>query len=239
MSYGTIGNNKNIWHAGMNTNGVLQDDMAVLANTTNGFGYRSDDHGNTIASATALTKVDNTWEGAGIVGSGTDVDVFSFTVTTQATYRLAVNGNAVAPNLDMVLELRNAAGQVIACANPPDNSENSQNTELVKNLASGNYYLSVMSTGEYGRIGQYTASIDNAPSAGISATPTSRTVITGEDGRQTSFAVELQTQPTADVVVAISSSDTTEGTVSTSSLTFTPANWNVPQTVTVTGSTTR
>jgi hypothetical protein len=129
MSEGTIGNNKNVWYTGMNTNGVVQDDMAVLANTTNGFGYRSDDHGNTIASATALTKVDNTWEGAGIVGGGTDVDVFSFAVTTQATYRLAVNGNAVAPNLDIVLELRNAAGQVIACANPPDNSENMQNTE--------------------------------------------------------------------------------------------------------------
>jgi hypothetical protein len=220
----------------MNSNGVLQDDMAVLANTTNGFGYRSDDHGNTNASATALTKgEDNTWKGAGIVGSGTDVDVFSFTVTTQAPYRLAVNGNAVAPNLDIVLELRNADGQVIACANPPDNSENMQNTEIVKNLAPGAYYLSVMSTGEYGRVGQYTFIIDNAPSAGISATPTSRTVITGEDGRQASFAVELQTQPTADVVVAISSSDTTEGTVSTSSLTFTPANWNVPQNVTVTG----
>ena len=34
---------------------------------------------------------------------------------------------------------------------------------------------------------------------------------------------------------ALSSSDTTEGTLSTSSLTFTAANWNVAQTVTVTG----
>ena len=35
--------------------------------------------------------------------------------------------------------------------------------------------------------------------------------------------------------MALSSSDTTEGTVSPASLTFTTANWNVPQTVTVTG----
>ena len=45
----------------------------------------------------------------------------------------------------------------------------------------------------------------------------------------------LNTQPTADVTIALSSSDTTEGTVSPASLTFTTANWNVAQTVTVTG----
>ena len=45
----------------------------------------------------------------------------------------------------------------------------------------------------------------------------------------------LNTQPTADVTIALSSSDTTEGTVVPASLTFTTANWNVPQTVTVTG----
>ena len=37
------------------------------------------------------------------------------------------------------------------------------------------------------------------------------------------------------MTVGISSSDTTEGAVSASSLVFTPANWNVNQTVTVTG----
>ena len=37
------------------------------------------------------------------------------------------------------------------------------------------------------------------------------------------------------LTIAISSSDTNEGTVSTSSVTFTPANWNVSQTVTITG----
>ncbi len=235
MSSGTLAFNQCTWATGTNTSGVFQDDMAVLANSTNGFGYRSDDHGDTIGIATPLAQVGNTWSGAGIVGTNADVDVLSFSVTTEHTYRIAVTGNPVAPNLDIVLELRNAAGQVIACANPPNNPQNTQNAEIVKNLAPGDYYLSVMSTGIYGRIGQYTVSIDDAPCAGISATTTSRTVITGEDGRQTSFAVELQTQPTADVTVAISSGDTTEGTVSTSSLTFTPANWNVPQTITVTG----
>ncbi len=45
----------------------------------------------------------------------------------------------------------------------------------------------------------------------------------------------LNAQPTADVTVGISSNDTTEGTVLPASLTFTSANWNTAQTVTVTG----
>jgi hypothetical protein len=45
----------------------------------------------------------------------------------------------------------------------------------------------------------------------------------------------LTSQPTADVTIALSSSDTTEGTVAPVSLTFTAANFATPQTVTVTG----
>ena len=45
----------------------------------------------------------------------------------------------------------------------------------------------------------------------------------------------LNAQPTADVTIGLSSSDTTEGTVAPASLTFTTGNWNVAQTVTVTG----
>ena len=44
------------WYNGTNSNGVLQDDMAVLANTTNGFGYRSDDVANTTGSARSLNQ---------------------------------------------------------------------------------------------------------------------------------------------------------------------------------------
>lgn len=60
-------------------------------------------------------------------------------------------------------------------------------------------------------------------------------LVTKENGGSDAFRVTLSTQPTANVTVALSSSDTTEGTVSSSSLTFTPANWNITQTVTVNG----
>ena len=70
--------------------------------------------------------------------------------------------------------------------------------------------------------------------AGITVTPTAG-LTTTEAGGTATFTVVLNTQPTADVTIALSSSDTTEGTVAPASLIFTTANWNVAQTVTVTG----
>ena len=58
---------------------------------------------------------------------------------------------------------------------------------------------------------------------------------TSESGGTATFTVKLNSQPTADVTIAVSSDDTGEGTVSPSSLTFTSSNWNASQTVTVTG----
>jgi hypothetical protein len=79
-------------------------------------------------------------------------------------------------------------------------------------------------------------SVTNADNdgAGITVTPVAG-LGTTEAGGTTSFTVVLNSQPTGDVVVPVASSDTTEGTVSAASLTFTAADWNVPQTVTVTG----
>ncbi|MBF0353512.1 MAG: DUF1566 domain-containing protein [SAR324 cluster bacterium] len=58
---------------------------------------------------------------------------------------------------------------------------------------------------------------------------------TTEAGVQATFTVKLNSQPYYDVSIPVSSSDTTEGTVSPASLTFTTSNWNATQTVTVTG----
>ena len=47
--------------------------------------------------------------------------------------------------------------------------------------------------------------------------------------------MQLATQPISDVVIPVASSDTSEGVVNKSSLTFTSVNWIDTQTVTVTG----
>ncbi|MBQ9394118.1 MAG: hypothetical protein IJU23_01200 [Proteobacteria bacterium] len=49
------------------------------------------------------------------------------------------------------------------------------------------------------------------------------------------FTIALASIPSSDVSLKVASSDDTEGTVSTNSLTFTKDNWNVPQEITVTG----
>ena len=49
------------------------------------------------------------------------------------------------------------------------------------------------------------------------------------------FLVKLGKKPKSDVVIPIRSEDTTEGTVSPSSLIFSRSNWDLPKTVTVTG----
>ncbi len=69
---------------------------------------------------------------------------------------------------------------------------------------------------------------------GITVTPTS-SLTTTESGGVDIFTVVLDEAPTADVTIAISSSDTTEETVSTASLTFNTSNWSLPQGVTITG----
>lgn len=69
---------------------------------------------------------------------------------------------------------------------------------------------------------------------GISVSPSSG-LVTTEAGGQASFQVALTSVPSASVTIGLSSSDTSEGTVSPSSLTFTTANALTPQTVTVTG----
>ena len=64
--------------------------------------------------------------------------------------------------------------------------------------------------------------------------PTNSATVT-EAGSQSTFTVKLAAVPSANVTVAISSGDTTEGTVSPSTMTFTTQNWSTVQTVTVTG----
>ena len=58
---------------------------------------------------------------------------------------------------------------------------------------------------------------------------------TTEAGATSTFTIVLNSKPTANVTIPLSTSDPSEGTVSPASVTFTPANWNAAQTVTATG----
>ena len=71
-------------------------------------------------------------------------------------------------------------------------------------------------------------------SAGITVTPVAGLVVT-EAATTATFSVVLNSEPVADVVIPLSVNDATEASIDKTSLTFTPANWNTPQIVTVKG----
>ena len=79
-----------------------------------------------------------------------------------------------------------------------------------------------------------TATTTDDDVAGFTVAETGGSTAVAETGTTDTFTVVLDAQPSSDVVLDITSSDTGEATVS-GSLTFTPANWDTPQTVTVTG----
>jgi hypothetical protein len=66
---------------------------------------------------------------------------------------------------------------------------------------------------------------------GINVSSPAPATATTEAGGQVSFTVVLASKPAADVTIPIQSSDLTEGTVSATSLVFTPLNWSTPQTM--------
>ncbi|GAF94379.1 unnamed protein product, partial [marine sediment metagenome] len=83
-------------------------------------------------------------------------------------------------------------------------------------------------------ISDVTANITDNDTAGIIVSTISGD--TTEAGGTATFTVVLNTQPTADVTITgIASFNGLEGIVDKSNLIFTTGNWNIPQTVTVTG----
>ena len=61
------------------------------------------------------------------------------------------------------------------------------------------------------------------------------TLVTTERGGTASFTIRLTSEPLADVTIGLTSTNTAEGIVSPAALTFNASNWNVLQTVRITG----
>ena len=74
---------------------------------------------------------------------------------------------------------------------------------------------------------------DDSDAAGFTLSKSTATVT--EAQTSDTFTVVLNAQPTANVAFVVAAADATEVAVSPAALTFTTANWDTPQTVTVTG----
>ena len=139
--------------------------------------------------------------------------------------------------LNPMLRLYDESGTEVKSDDDNGVGQNAHLTYTVPADGAGSYYIKVLASDADGvepTLGEYVLTLELVKGPGITVSPTAG-LITTEAGGTDTFTVVLNSQPTANVTIGLSSSDTSEGTVSPASVTFTPANWNQPQTVTVTG----
>ena len=123
-----------------------QDDLAIISNSRNGFGYKKDDHGNTINEATELvsdsngnvSKADN----EGIIEKTSDKDVFSFQ-TSGGQVNFSFDPNPYHPNLNIKARLLNSDGSEVTYSDPQG-----LKASIATTLQSGTYYIEIDGVGE-------------------------------------------------------------------------------------------
>jgi autotransporter-associated beta strand protein len=174
-SWGPImgtGYNQNVsqWSKGEYYNAnQLQDDLSIMSGR---IPYRTDDHGDNFAGATAVVATNNAISQKGIVETTNDPDVFSFTTGmgaisfTANPYRC--DADTWGGNLDVILELYDSSQTLITSSNPAALATASISTTVA---AAGTYYLVLKPSAAgtplvsppsgytvYGSLGQYTIS---------------------------------------------------------------------------------
>jgi len=159
-----------------------EDDLAIISSATNGFGYRNDDFGSTVATASNLNFSNSTTiSTTGIIEKNTDLDYFRFNLAVGGTATININPAVNGPNLDIEAKLYNASGTLLLTDNPT----NALNASFSTTLTAGTYYISIdgvgmgnpLTTGytDYGSLGFYSIT-GTVPSA------TTPPVITGPTG---------------------------------------------------------
>lgn len=184
----------------------FEDDVAIIASSLNGFGYIGDEAGGTRQSAVNLSSANGTVAQAGVISQANDIDFFAMNV---AAGRIVLNAApfTTSPNLDLAIELQDAAGTVLASSNP--------DTELFASInvsvPAGTYYLRVQGTGRgdvlglgyssYGSIGAYTIT-GSLPGAAQAPVFTSLGTASGVVGQPFSFQLTAANTPTSFSVLA-------------------------------------
>lgn len=136
----------------------VENDYTVIQ--SNGLSFRTDDHGNSSAAATYLpTGTQLSVEG--ILQTSADADVFAFS-TGAGAISVSVSPVKYGPNVDLLVELRDASGTLLSSGNPVD----TLGVTLAPTLSAGTYFLTVRGTGKpangtdygysnYGSVGFY------------------------------------------------------------------------------------
>lgn len=179
MGGSMINSQRRLWWSGHNaTYNVDQDDMAIIAGSANGFGYRADDVGNTTATAAAITGTTR----SAVIEQPSDVDYFSF-ATNGGAVTLRVDPAQYGAMLDPILELHNSSGGLIATADASYTVGKAYPGDIISTtLSAGTYYIAVKGhgsiaemvngstvNGHFADVGQYTVSVTGASQSGPSA----------------------------------------------------------------------
>jgi hypothetical protein len=148
--------NLTVWHNGPSdvSSTSYQDEVPII---TSVLGVRSDDYSNTTTGAAALTT-----SLGGFINNSTDVDFFSVNLSAGKTisaipYNLGAGNDGA--NLDIILRVYNAQGQLISTVEDPNL------LSATTYLAAGQYFVSVSTTTNvnatrYGMLGQYSISLN-------------------------------------------------------------------------------
>jgi hypothetical protein len=152
------------WSIGEYEGANNQEDDLLIISTQNGFGYRSDDHGSTPASATAISLASGPLQ---IVAEGNierteDLDYFAFSLQGDGDVEFLIEPDQLNANLDILAQIHDADGAVLYSSNPAD----SLHAAFDLFLNAGDYYLSIDGTGfgtppvsgysDYGSLGYFT-----------------------------------------------------------------------------------
>ena len=145
----------------------------------------------------------------GNVTIGVSSDIASVTVSSSSLTFTAGNWNTA---------------RTITVSSMEDRIDEADQTATVTHMVSGGDYGSVSATG-------VTVTVTDDDTPGVTTSPTSLTIA---EGGSSTYTVALNTQPSGDVTVTIvDPTDNADVTAEPSSLTFTTANWDSAQTVTV------
>ena len=205
------------------------DDMATLTHNPSGADYDSVSN----ASLT-VTVTDNDTRGVTVSPTSLTVNeggtgTYTVVLDTQPTSSVTVtvndptNTDVTADPASLTFSTSNWATAQTVTVSAAEDDDSTRDTATVTHTFAGGDYASFAAS-------NVAVTVTDNDTPGVMVLPTSLTI---DEGNTDTYTVELNTQPSGDMMVAISSNNT-DVTVSSSPLTFTTTNWNSAQTVTVT-----
>ncbi len=215
--------------------------LTLTAGTT--YRIRVAEWGSTLSGGTVVLNVQRLFPSVSIsapdasASEAPDAGTFRITRTGPTTLPLDVDytigGTAVAadytPTLTGTATIPAGAASVDVTITPVDDSSvEGDETVILTLAANANYVIDSTPANQSATVTMVdndSASVQIDTSAGLTTT---------EAGGTATISVVLSSQPNADVTVSLSSANTAEVTVS-APIIFTSANWNQPQTMTLTG----